>query len=79
MGRELALDRRFARVLYGGAAGSWRTWLSLLLFDDEMLALYAARVAGGIVLADRPWRLLRVLGRHALRAAARRRALARAS
>ena len=46
-------------------------WLSLILFDRRMQALYAARVSGSEVLADRKLALLAALGRHALRAPAR--------
>jgi flavin-dependent dehydrogenase len=77
VGRELALDRQLARMLYGGAR--WRSWLSLVLFDPEVLELYAARVAGGIVLADQKLRLWRALGRHLARFVTRRRQLERAA
>jgi flavin-dependent dehydrogenase len=70
VGRELALDRRLAELLYG-PAGLGR-WLSLLLFDDEMLELYAARVAGCAVLADAKASLLKALSRHLLRLPQRR-------
>src|SRR5262249_40245342 len=49
VGRELALDRWLASLLYGG--DRWRGWLSLVLYDPEVLGLYAARVAGALVLA----------------------------
>jgi hypothetical protein len=65
VGRELALDRWLARLLYGG--GRWRWWLSLVLTDPEVLELYAARVAGGLVLADQKMRLIRALLRRAAR------------
>jgi flavin-dependent dehydrogenase len=73
VGRELALDRWLARMLYGGDA--WRRWLSLVLFDQRMLELYAARVSGALVLADHKRALGAALARHVLAARARRRAL----
>jgi flavin-dependent dehydrogenase len=75
VGRELALDRWLARFLYGGR---WGGWLSLVLHDPEVLDLYAARVAGGLVLADQKLRLVRALARHLARWPARRRALSAA-
>ncbi|MDB4964668.1 MAG: uncharacterized protein JWN44_357 [Myxococcales bacterium] len=63
VGRELALDRWLARLLY---RGGWKRWLSLVLLDERMLELYAARVSGTLVLADHKrelvWALLRHLG-----------------
>jgi geranylgeranyl reductase family protein len=73
VGRELALDRWLARLLYGGER--WRGWLSLVLHDPEVLSLYAARVAGALVLADQKLRLWRALLRHLVHWPARRRAL----
>ena len=64
VGRELALDGRLARLLYGGR--DYRGWLGLMLFDPRMLSLYAARVSGSEVLADRKLALLGALGRHVL-------------
>lgn len=75
VGRELNLDRWLARLLY---RGGWRSWLSLLLFDREVIELYAARVAGGLVLADQKLRLFRALGRHLFAWPWRRRQLGRA-
>ena len=69
VGRELALDGRLAAMLY--APRTFRLWLSLILFDRRMQALYAARVSGSEVLADRKLALLGALGRHALRARSR--------
>ncbi len=77
VGRELNLDRHLARLLYGGRR--WRQWLSLVLFDPEVLELYAARVAGGLVLADQKMRLWKALGRHMVRFGERRRELERAA
>jgi flavin-dependent dehydrogenase len=74
VGRELALDRWLAWLLYGRER--WRRWLSLVLFDPEVLELYAARVAGGLVLADQKLRLWRALGRHLLSWRSRGRLLA---
>jgi flavin-dependent dehydrogenase len=74
VGRELALDGRLARLLYG--ARDFRRWLGLVMFDDSMRALYAARVCGSAVLADRRGALLGALARHLLFAGRRARALA---
>jgi len=71
VGRELGLDRRLAARLYQKGPG-WQRWLSLALFDDEALGLYAARVAGRAVLADQRLSLLRLLVRHWARTRARR-------
>ncbi len=49
-------------------------WLSLILFDRRVQELYAARVSGSEVLADRQGALLAALARHALVAPARLRA-----
>jgi flavin-dependent dehydrogenase len=74
VGRELNLDRHLARLLYGG--DGWRRWLSLVLFDPQVLELYAARVSGGLVLADQKSRLWWSLVRHGWAAGARKRRLA---
>lgn len=74
VGRELALDRRLARLLYQPGEG-WREWMSLVLFDPDMLRMYAARVSGGEVLADQPARLVRALARHLWSRGQRRRSL----
>jgi flavin-dependent dehydrogenase len=66
VGRELALDARLAALLY--APRAFRLWLSLIVFDRRMQDLYAARVSGSEVLADRKGELLAALGRHALAA-----------
>ena len=75
VGRELALDGRLAAMLY--APRSFPVWLSLILFDRRMQELYAARVSGSEVLADRQHELVAALGRHALRAPGRLLALRR--
>lgn len=75
VGRELALDGRLAAMLY--APRAFGLWLSLIMFDERMQRLYAARVSGSEVLADRKRELLAALGRHALLAPKRMRALAR--
>jgi len=62
VGRELALDDRLARLLY--APSGHELWLSLVLFDARMLALYAARVSGSGVLADQKGALASALVRH---------------
>jgi flavin-dependent dehydrogenase len=77
VGRELALDARLARLLYGG--DRYRFWLSLVVFDRRMAELYAARVCGSVVLADRPVQLGVALARHAVIAPLRLRRLARAA
>jgi menaquinone-9 beta-reductase len=77
VGRELALDRRLAQLLYQPGE-RWREWMSLVLFDPDMLSMYAARVSGSEVLADQRWRLVRALGRHLRSRGARRRQLAAA-
>jgi menaquinone-9 beta-reductase len=74
VGRELALDGRLASLLY--ARRAFPLWLSLIIFDERMQQLYAARVSGSEVLADRKRELLAALGRHALFARRRMRALA---
>src|SRR5262249_23944031 len=61
VGRELALDRHLARLLYGRRP---ERWLGLLAHDSAMLDLYAARVAGGLVLADQKRSLVRALVGH---------------
>lgn len=74
VGRELTLDRRLARLLYQPGE-RWREWMSLVLFDPDMLTMYAARVSGSEVLADQKWRLLCAMGRHLAARRSRRRAL----
>ena len=76
VGRELAIDRWLARLLY---RGDWQRWLSLVLLDERMLELYAARVSGSLVLADHKRELVFALWRHLFRARSRRRALSAAS
>lgn len=75
VGRELALDRWLARLLYDTRA--WQDWLSLVLLDDEVLEMYSRRVDGTEVLADQKLRLYRALGRHVLQRGRRRRLLDR--
>ena len=72
VGRELALDRWLARLLY---RGDWQRWLSLVLCDERMLELYAARVSGTLVLADHKRELVWALLRHAIAGRGRRRKL----
>jgi menaquinone-9 beta-reductase len=62
VGRELTLDGRLARLLYG--ARDWRPWLGLVLFDDRMLRLYAARVSGTEILADKTFTLATTFAQH---------------
>jgi geranylgeranyl reductase family protein len=73
VGRELALDRWLSKLLYDSSR--WRAWLSLVLYDPQVLAMYAARVDGTSVLADQKLRLYRALVRHLGAARSRRRAL----
>jgi hypothetical protein len=74
VGRELALDRWLARLLYQRGE-RWRDWMSLVLYDPDVLEMYAARVAGSEVLADQKLRLWRALARHVVRLRGRRRLL----
>ncbi len=64
VGRELALDRWLAKLLYG--SGRWRDWLALVLLDEKVLEMYARRVDGTEVLADQKLRLYGALCRHSL-------------
>ena len=73
VGRELALDGMLARMLYGGH--DYRRWLSLVLYDDEMLGMYAARVSGSMVLSNHPLALGRALVRHLMYGRSRMRSL----
>jgi flavin-dependent dehydrogenase len=66
VGRELTLDGRLARMLY--APRTFKLWLSLILFDRRVQELYAARVSGSEVLADRSGALLAALARHTVAA-----------
>jgi geranylgeranyl reductase family protein len=75
VGRELSLDRSLARMLYGGKGERWRFWLPLVLFDRDMLDMYAARVCGSEILADQWLRLSRAMARHLALFPSRRRAL----
>ena len=79
VGRELALDARLAHMLYGRADDRYRFWLSLVMFDRRMTHLYAARVCGSTVLADRPVQLGAAFARHAVAAPLRLRRLTRAA
>ncbi len=65
VGRELALDRWLAKLLYEGSR--WQDWLALVLLDDKVLDMYARRVDGTEVLADQKLRLYSALWRHSLR------------
>jgi hypothetical protein len=66
VGRELALDRHLARLLYRWPAADrgWLDWLSLVLCDADVIEMYARRVDGTEVLADQKTRLFRALFRH---------------
>src|SRR5262249_12486055 len=64
VGRELALDRWLARLLY---RGDWQRWLSLVLLDARTLVLYAAGVSGPLVLAEPKRELVWALLRHVFR------------
>jgi flavin-dependent dehydrogenase len=74
VGRELALDRWLARLLYQRGPG-WQRWMSLVLFDPDVLEMYAARVSGSEILADQKLRLWSALVRHTLASGARRKQL----
>ncbi len=76
VGRELALDRALAALLYGSS--EYTRWLSLVFHDQRMLALYAARVCGSAILADRKPALLWALARHLVLSRGRAAALRRA-
>jgi geranylgeranyl reductase family protein len=78
VGRELALDRWLARLLYQPGE-RWKPWMSLVLFDPDVLEMYAARVAGSEVLADQKPRLYRALLRHMGKYRARKKMLYEAS
>ncbi len=56
VGRELALDRVLALMLYNKSRW-WKEWLALILLDRKVLQLYAGRVDGTEILADRKWSL----------------------
>ena len=77
VGRELTLDGRLAWMLYG--KDRWRTWLPLVLFDEDILSLYAARVAGKLVLADQGTRLVGAFFGHLARLGERKRRLSAAA
>jgi len=72
VGRELAIDRWLAWLLY---RVSWRQALSLVMCDERMLEVYAARVSGTMVLADHKRELVFALWRHLFRARTRRNTL----
>jgi flavin-dependent dehydrogenase len=74
VGRELALDRHLARMLYGSRR--WRDWLGLVLYDPDVIEMYARRVDGTEVLADQKARLMRALVRHVGKRRTRRQQLA---
>jgi hypothetical protein len=76
VGRELAVDRCLAHLLYG--TPDFRPWLSLIFFDRQLQDLYAARVSGTAVLSDRKPALLGALARHLFLGEQRRAALDRA-
>ena len=75
--RELTLDGRLARMLYASDFSSF--WLSLVMYDRRVRELYAARVCGSEVLADRGAALAAAFVRHAVAAPVRMLRLARAS
>ena len=74
VGRELALDRHLAGMLYDSRR--WRSWLALVLYDPDVIEMYARRVDGTEVLADQKGRLMRALMRHVGKSGSRRRQLA---
>src|SRR6185369_521305 len=69
VGRELALDGQVAAFLYGRRGFSF--WLSMIMNDRRVVELYAARVSGSEVLADRKRALVGALARHLPRAPGR--------
>ncbi|HTE56182.1 MAG TPA: NAD(P)/FAD-dependent oxidoreductase [Kofleriaceae bacterium] len=77
VGRELALDRRLARLLYD--TDRWLDWLALVLVDPDMIEMYARRVDGTEILADQKLRLVRALAGQLVRGRRRRRVLEQAS
>lgn len=74
VGRELVLDQWLAGRLYQ-AGSAWRFWMGLMLFDRELVELYAARIAGTASLAGRKLRVWRSILDHWTRWPARRRPL----
>ncbi len=76
VGRELALDRQLARLLYHQER--WKKLLPLILFDQRMVEMYAARVSGSLILTDQKPALLAALIRHALHYRSRKVAFGRA-
>ncbi|MCP4446479.1 MAG: geranylgeranyl reductase family protein [Myxococcales bacterium] len=64
VGRELALDRWLAKLLYG--TKRWRDWLALVLLDEKVLDMYARRVDGTEVLADQRLGLYGALCKHSI-------------
>ncbi|MCX8005838.1 MAG: hypothetical protein N2688_12940, partial [Burkholderiaceae bacterium] len=72
VGRDLALDRWLAALLYQPGE-RWQPWLALTLLDPSVSAWYAARIAGVPV---RRRTLLAAIARHLPQAAWRRRQLA---
>lgn len=77
VGRELALDRWLAWLLY--KQKNWQRWMSLILYDPFILQMYAARVCGTEVLADKKPQLYAALWRHLFRMRKRRKALQQAA
>ncbi|HET6148296.1 MAG TPA: NAD(P)/FAD-dependent oxidoreductase [Polyangia bacterium] len=76
VGRELTLDSWAAAALYPPSGFSLA--LSMVLFDAGVRELYAARVSGSAVLADKKPALVSALARHAVAATFRLRRLAHA-
>jgi flavin-dependent dehydrogenase len=76
VGRELAIDRWLAGLLY--RTTDHRPWLALVMGDRTVQDLYAARVSGCTALAGRKPALLAALGRHLFTAQQRMAALAAA-
>jgi hypothetical protein len=62
VGRELAVDRLLAAVLYRSA--DYRPFLALVMGDRGARELYAAQVSGAALLADRKRELLGAIARH---------------
>ena len=61
---------------FSESARRWRDWLGLVLYDPDVIEMYARRVDGTEVLADQKARLMRALIRHVGKRRTRRHQLA---
>ena len=73
VGQELVLDGRLANLVYGGQE-RWKNWLSMVLFDDNVLRSYADRISGASLPTNRLEVYTAVL-RHLLAFQSRRRGI----